>query len=373
MEQQQKVLTDLLALGKKNGKLTLKEIADALSQLELESEDIDKLYETMEGMGIEIEAEGVLEKALGNDDDEVFEPEEVEEVPEEELVDTSAMAETFAIDDPVRMYLKEIGKVDLLSPEEEIALAEKMAAGGYPGEQAKKRLAEANLRLVVSIAKRYVGRGMLFLDLIQEGNLGLIKAVEKFDSTKGFKFSTYATWWIRQAITRAIADQARTIRIPVHMVETINKVIRVSRQLLQELGHDPSPEEIAKEMSMPVDRVRDILKIAQEPVSLETPIGEEEDSHLGDFIPDDDAPEPAEAASFMLLKEQLVEVLKTLTPREEKVLRLRFGIEDGHTRTLEEVGKEFNVTRERIRQIEAKALRKLRHPSRSKKLKDFLN
>ena len=370
---QRKVLDDLLALGKKNGKLTLKEIADALAQLELETEDIDKLYETMENLNIEIEGEGVLEKALGDDDDEVFEPEEVEEVPEEELVDTSAMAENFAIDDPVRMYLKEIGKVDLLSPEEEVALAQKMAAGGPEGENAKKRLAEANLRLVVSIAKRYVGRGMLFLDLIQEGNLGLIKAVEKFDSTKGFKFSTYATWWIRQAITRAIADQARTIRIPVHMVETINKVIRVSRQLLQELGHDPSPEEIAKEMSMPVDRVRDILKIAQEPVSLETPIGEEEDSHLGDFIPDDDAPEPAEAASFMLLKEQLVEVLKTLTPREEKVLRLRFGIEDGHTRTLEEVGKEFNVTRERIRQIEAKALRKLRHPSRSKKLKDFLN
>ena len=316
----------------------------------------------------------------------------MEEVPEEELVDTSAMAETFAIDDPVRMYLKEIGKVDLLSPEEEVTLAERMQKGNEAaerianegdaipaeeraqlekdiklGDRAKKRLAEANLRLVVSIAKRYVGRGMLFLDLIQEGNLGLIKAVEKFDSTKGFKFSTYATWWIRQAITRAIADQARTIRIPVHMV------IRVSRQLLQELGHDPSPEEIAKEMNMPVDRVRDILKIAQEPVSLETPIGEEEDSHLGDFIPDDDAPEPAEAASFMLLKEQLVEVLKTLTPREEKVLRLRFGIEDGHTRTLEEVGKEFNVTRERIRQIEAKALRKLRHPSRSKKLKDFLN
>ena len=363
---QQQVVKDLLALGKKNGRLTLKEIADALGQLDMESDDIDKLYETLESMGIEIETEGVLEKALGDDDDEVFEPEDVEDVPEEELVDTSAMAEAFAIDDPVRMYLKEIGKVDLLSPEEEITLAEQMQRGNEAiervrnegdaippeeragldkdikaGERAKKRLAEANLRLVVSIAKRYVGRGMLFLDLIQEGNLGLIKAVEKFDSTKGFKFSTYATWWIRQAITRAIADQARTIRIPVHMVETINKVIRVSRQLLQELGHDPSPEEIAKEMNMPVDRVRDILKIAQEPVSLETPIGEEEDSHLGDFIPDDDAPEPAEAASFMLLKEQLVEVLKTLTPREEKVLRLRFGIEDGHTRTLEEVGKEL--------------------------------
>ena len=308
---------------------------------------------------------------------------------------------TMLTGDPVRMYLKEIGKVPLLTAAEEIDLAMKIEAGvaataelekaeeegielerrerrrltrvEQVGIDAKQQLIEANLRLVVSIAKRYVGRGMLFLDLIQEGNLGLIKAVEKFDSTKGFKFSTYATWWIRQAITRAIADQARTIRIPVHMVETINKVIRVSRQLLQELGHDPSPEEIAKEMNMPVDRVRDILKIAQEPVSLETPIGEEEDSHLGDFIPDDDAPEPAEAASFMLLKEQLVEVLKTLTPREEKVLRLRFGIEDGHTRTLEEVGKEFNVTRERIRQIEAKALRKLRHPSRSKKLKDFLN
>ena len=406
---QQQVLRDLLALGRKNGRLSLKEIADALGQLELESEDIDKLYETLENMGVEIETGDALEKALGDEDEEgTFEPEEVEEVPEEELIDTSvpeeelidtsAMAETFAIDDPVRMYLKEIGKVDLLTPEEEVTLAEQMQKGNEAkarieaegdaipaeeraqldndiklGEKAKKRLAEANLRLVVSIAKRYVGRGMLFLDLIQEGNLGLIKAVEKFDSTKGFKFSTYATWWIRQAITRAIADQARTIRIPVHMVETINKVIRVSRQLLQELGHDPSPEEIAREMGMPVDRVRDILKIAQEPVSLETPIGEEEDSHLGDFIPDDDAPEPAEAASFMLLKEQLVEVLKTLTPREEKVLRLRFGIEDGHTRTLEEVGKEFNVTRERIRQIEAKALRKLRHPSRSKKLKDFLN
>lgn len=355
-------------------------------------------------MGIAIEGADVLAPALSDDED--FEVTDVEEVTEEELVDTSALAEGFAIDDPVRMYLKEIGKVDLLSPDEELRLADQMTAGAEAieairkleadrkmgienpmtpeqekeyrkaikvGDRAKKRLAEANLRLVVSIAKRYVGRGMLFLDLIQEGNLGLIKAVEKFDSTKGFKFSTYATWWIRQAITRAIADQARTIRIPVHMVETINKVIRVSRQLLQELGHDPSPEEIAEEMDMPVDRVRDILKIAQEPVSLETPIGEEEDSHLGDFIPDDDAPEPAEAASFMLLKEQLVEVLKTLTPREEKVLRLRFGIEDGHTRTLEEVGKEFNVTRERIRQIEAKALRKLRHPSRSKKLKDFLN
>ena len=401
-EQQMQVIRDLLALGKKNGKLTLKEIADALSAVELETEDIDKLYETLEHEGIEIEGSDVLETPMGSEDDD-FEASEVEEVSEEELVDTSALAEGFAIDDPVRMYLKEIGKVDLLSPEEEIELAKKIMAGVAAtekmneyenageqsavradeivewnkaikaGDRAKKRLAEANLRLVVSIAKRYVGRGMLFLDLIQEGNLGLIKAVEKFDYTKGYKFSTYATWWIRQAITRAIADQARTIRIPVHMVETINKVIRVSRQLLQELGHDPSPEEIAAEMSMPVDRVRDILKIAQEPVSLETPIGEEEDSHLGDFIPDDDAPEPAEAASFMLLKEQLVEVLKTLTPREEKVLRLRFGIDDGHTRTLEEVGKEFNVTRERIRQIEAKALRKLRHPSRSKKLKDFLN
>ena len=373
-EQQMQVIRDLLALGKKNGKLTLKEIADALSAVELETEDIDKLYEALEHEGIEIEGGDVLEAPIGDDEDD-FEASEVEEVPEEELVDTSALAEGFAIDDPVRMYLKEIGKVDLLSPEEEIELAKKIMAGVdatekmneyenageqsavradeivewnkaiKAGDRAKKRLAEANLRLVVSIAKRYVGRGMLFLDLIQEGNLGLIKAVEKFDYTKGYKFSTYATWWIRQAITRAIADQARTIRIPVHMVETINKVIRVSRQLLQELGHDPSPEEIAAEMNMPVDRVRDILKIAQEPVSLETPIGEEEDSHLGDFIPDDDAPEPAEAASFMLLKEQLVEVLKTLTPREEKVLRLRFGIDDGHTRTLEEVGKEFNVTR----------------------------
>lgn len=400
-EVQQNAIRDLLALGKKKGKLTLKEMSDALTDVNLDSEQLDKMYETLESMGIEIEGADLVTLEMV-DEDEEFEVEKVEEVPEEELTDPSTLAEGFAIDDPVRMYLKEIGKVDLLSPEEEVKLAELMQAGNEAqvkldamtpqeileipyeekkqldrdmagGERAKKRLAEANLRLVVSIAKRYVGRGMLFLDLIQEGNLGLIKAVEKFDCTKGFKFSTYATWWIRQAITRAIADQARTIRIPVHMVETINKVIRVSRQLLQELGHDPTPEEIAAEMNMPVDRVRDILKIAQEPVSLETPIGEEEDSHLGDFIPDDDAPEPAEAASFMLLKEQLVEVLKTLTPREEKVLRLRFGIEDGRTRTLEEVGKEFNVTRERIRQIEAKALRKLRHPSRSKKLKDFLN
>lgn len=400
-EQQMQTIRELISLGKRNGKLTLKEIADALSMLELDTEDIDRLYETLEHEGIEIEGSDVLEAPITDDEDD-FKSSDVEEVPEEELVDTVALAEGFAIDDPVRMYLKEIGKVDLLSPQEETELAKKIMDGVAAnakmleyeqqnheavqadeivnwnkaikaGERAKKRLAEANLRLVVSIAKRYVGRGMLFLDLIQEGNLGLIKAVEKFDYTKGYKFSTYATWWIRQAITRAIADQARTIRIPVHMVETINKVIRVSRQLLQELGHDPSPEEIAAEMNMQVDRVRDILKIAQEPVSLETPIGEEEDSHLGDFIPDDDAPEPAEAASFMLLKEQLVEVLQTLTPREEKVLRLRFGIDDGHTRTLEEVGKEFKVTRERIRQIEAKALRKLRHPSRSKKLKDFLN
>ena len=395
---QQQVLKDLLALGKKNGRLTLKEIADALGQLDLESDDIDKLYETLETMGIEVETEGVLEKALGDDDDEVFEPDNVEEVPEEELIDTSAMAETFAIDDPVRMYLKEIGKVDLLSPEEEVTLAEQMQKGNEAearikaegdtipaeervqldrdvkiGEKAKKRLAEANLRLVVSIAKRYVGRGMLFLDLIQEGNLGLIKAVEKFDYRKGYKFSTYATWWIRQAITRAIADQARTIRIPVHMVETINKLIRVSRQLLQEYGREPLPEEIAAEMGIPEDKVREIIKIAQEPVSLETPIGEEEDSHLGDFIPDDDAPAPADAAAFTLLKEQLMSVLSTLTPREEMVLKLRFGLEDGRARTLEEVGKEFKVTRERIRQIEAKALRKLRHPSRSRKLKDSID
>ena len=398
----QTAIKELIALGKKKGKLTLKEMSDALESIDMESDELDRLYEELEKAGIELQGAEVL--AAPAESEEEFSEDAVEEVTKEELEDTESLAEGFAIDDPVRMYLKEIGKVDLLTPDEEVELAKKMQAGMEAkekikelderqrngeqidekeyqalrkairgGENAKKRLSEANLRLVVSIAKRYVGRGMLFLDLIQEGNLGLLKAVEKFDCTKGFKFSTYATWWIRQAITLAIADQARTIRIPVHMVETINKVIRVSRQLLQELGHDPQPEEIAEEMNMPVERVREILKIAQEPVSLETPIGEEEDSHLGDFIPDDDALEPAEAASFTLLKEQLVEVLKTLTPREEKVLRLRFGIEDGRTRTLEEVGKEFNVTRERIRQIEAKALRKLRHPSRSKKLKDFLN
>ena len=365
----EEVLAELLEKGKKAGRLTNKEL-EVLEELNLDSEVLDKFYETVEAAGIDtvIEEEDFLPPI--EDLPELEEIEDIKEVTEEELNDTDSMADTFSTDDPVRMYLKEIGKVPLLTPEEEVELATRMAEGD---EDAKRRMAEANLRLVVSIAKRYVGRGMLFLDLIQEGNLGLIKAVEKFDYTKGYKFSTYATWWIRQAITRAIADQARTIRIPVHMVETINKVIRVSRQLLQELGHDPSAEEIAAEMGMPVDKVRDILKIAQEPVSLETPIGEEEDSHLGDFIPDEDASEPAEAASFTLLKEQLMEVLSTLTPREEKVLRLRFGLEDGRTRTLEEVGKEFNVTRERIRQIEAKALRKLRHPSRSKKLKDFLN
>ncbi len=365
------ILAELLEKGKKAGQLTNKEL-EVLEELKLDSDTLNKFYEALEAAGIDtiIDEEDFLPPI---DDDVLPELEEIENLEdsaEEEIVDTDAMVDTFSTDDPVRMYLKEIGKVPLLTPEEEVELAIRMAEGD---EEAKRRMAEANLRLVVSIAKRYVGRGMLFLDLIQEGNLGLIKAVEKFDYTKGYKFSTYATWWIRQAITRAIADQARTIRIPVHMVETINKVIRVSRQLLQELGHDPSAEEIAEEMDMPVDKVRDILKIAQEPVSLETPIGEEEDSHLGDFIPDEDASEPAEAASFTLLKEQLMDVLSTLTPREEKVLRLRFGLENGRTRTLEEVGKEFNVTRERIRQIEAKALRKLRHPSRSKKLKDFLS
>ena len=354
------VIKDLLELGKSKGQLSTKEILDALGELDFDPEQIEKFYDTLESQGVEI-VEDFDDITI--DDEELAKAEGIE-------LEPGMGADGVAIDDPVKVYLKEIGRVPLLTPDEEVDLAVRISNGD---EAAKKRLSEANLRLVVSIAKRYLGRGMQFLDLIQEGNLGLIKAVEKFDYTKGFKFSTYATWWIRQAITRAIADQARTIRIPVHMVETINKVIRVSRQLLQELGHDPSPEEIAEEMSMPVDKVREILKIAQEPVSLETPIGEEEDSHLGDFIPDEDASEPSEAASFTLLKEQLVDVLGTLTPREEKVLKLRFGIEDGRTRTLEEVGKEFNVTRERIRQIEAKALRKLRHPSRSKKLKDFLN
>ena len=363
-------LNELLEKGKKKGSLTSKEL-EVLEELGLDNEAMDKFYESLEAAGVEVNIAAV--DALPPIDDVIPEVEDlagIEEVTEEEINDTDALLDSFSTDDPVRMYLKEIGKVPLLTPEEEIALAIQMAEGS---EDAKHRMTEANLRLVVSIAKRYVGRGMLFLDLIQEGNLGLIKAVEKFDYTKGYKFSTYATWWIRQAITRAIADQARTIRIPVHMVETINKTIRVSRQLLQELGHDPSAEEIAKEMDLPIEKVRDILKIAQEPVSLETPIGEEEDSHLGDFIPDEDASEPSEAASFSLLREQLEEVLDTLAPREKKVLELRFGIVDGRTRTLEEVGKEFNVTRERIRQIEAKALRKLRHPSRSKKLRDFLN
>lgn len=345
------IVKKLMDKGKKSGSLTYKEIMDELDDIELAPEQIEKIYEVLESMGVEVI--GDLQ----------------EEAPAEGELDLS-IPEGIAIDDPVRMYLKEIGKVPLLSSEEEINLAQRIEEGD---QWAKKKLAEANLRLVVSIAKRYVGRGMLFLDLIQEGNLGLIKAVEKFDYRKGYKFSTYATWWIRQAITRAIADQARTIRIPVHMVETINKLIRIERQLLQELGRQPLPEEVAKIMEMPVDKVREIMKIAQEPVSLETPIGEEEDSHLGDFIPDDEAPAPAEAAAFTMLKEQLINVLDTLTPREEKVLRLRFGLDDGRARTLEEVGKEFNVTRERIRQIEAKALRKLRHPSRSKKLKDYLD
>ena len=364
-------LNELIEKGKKAGKLSAKEL-ECLEEMNLDGEVIDKFYETLEQNNIDIDIAAV-DVLPPIDDDMLPEVEDIasiEEVTEEEISRTDDLADSFSTDDPVRMYLKEIGKVPLLTPDEEVALAERMADGD---EEAKKRMTEANLRLVVSIAKRYVGRGMLFLDLIQEGNLGLIKAVEKFDHTKGYKFSTYATWWIRQAITRAIADQARTIRIPVHMVETINKTIRVSRQLLQELGHDPSAEEIAAEMDMPVEKVRDILKIAQEPVSLETPIGEEEDSKLGDFLPDEDASEPSEAASFSLLREQLEEVLDTLAPREKKVLELRFGIVDGRTRTLEEVGKEFNVTRERIRQIEAKALRKLRHPSRSKKLRDFLN
>ena len=364
-------LHELVEMGKKKKNvLEYKEINEVLKDMELDSDAMDKLYEYLEAYGIDVLRipEGDSDDTfLLSDDDEVNLSEE-DEV-DMENIDLS-VPEGVSIEDPVRMYLKEIGKVPLLSAEEEIELAKRMEEGD---EAAKKRLAEANLRLVVSIAKRYVGRGMLFLDLIQEGNLGLIKAVEKFDYRKGYKFSTYATWWIRQAITRAIADQARTIRIPVHMVETINKLIRVSRQLLQELGREPQPEEIAERMDMSVDRVREILKISQEPVSLETPIGEEEDSHLGDFIQDDNVPVPADAAAFTLLKEQLVEVLSTLTDREQKVLRLRFGLDDGRARTLEEVGKEFSVTRERIRQIEAKALRKLRHPSRSRKLKDYLD
>lgn len=383
-EKKKDIKRELIEKGKKKGVLTFKEISDAFEDIEVTPEEIERLYDIFEKKSIELVED--LDKEL----------EEIE-VSKEELEDLS-VPEGINIDDHVKMYLKEIGKVNLLTPEEELSLAKRMADGETAkeqleeiggdidedtkkqidlliadGEKAKKSLAEANLRLVVSIAKRYVGRGMLFLDLIQEGNLGLIKAVDKFDYTKGYKFSTYATWWIRQAITRAIADQARTIRIPVHMVETINKLVRVSRQLVQELGREPTPEELAKELNMPVDKVREISKISQEPVSLETPIGEEEDSHLGDFIPDEDAPAPSEAASFVLLKEQLGAVLETLSEREAKVLRLRFGLDDGRARTLEEVGKEFDVTRERIRQIEAKALRKLRHPSRSKKLKDFLD
>ena len=351
------VIKDLLEQGKQKGSLSNQEILDAIGEIEFSPEQLEKLYDGLEAQGIEIiednsvDLSDIVASKSSSKGDEIA-------------------AERVAIDDPVKVYLKEIGRVPLLSPEEEIDLAIKIADGNT---EAKKRLCQANLRLVVSIAKRYLGRGMLFLDLIQEGNLGLLKAVDKFDYTKGFKFSTYATWWIRQAITRAIADQGRTIRIPVHMVETINKVKKVSSQLLHQNGHEPTADEIASEIDMPVDKVRDIMRVAQEPVSLETPIGEEEDSHLGDFIPDDDAPAPADAASHTLLREQLNEVLDTLTPREEKVLRLRFGLEDGRSRTLEEVGKEFNVTRERIRQIEAKALRKLRHPSRSKILKDYLD
>ena len=357
---QQTRMNELIKTGKDKGVLTYKEIMNRLAEMEIEPDQFDKFLESMEAAGVDVVA-----------DTEIPEPasESPEPEPAGEDLDLS-VPEGVGVDDPVRMYLKEIGKVPLLTAEEEIDIAQRMEEGD---EEAKRKLAEANLRLVVSIAKRYVGRGMLFLDLIQEGNLGLIKAVEKFDYRKGYKFSTYATWWIRQAITRAIADQARTIRIPVHMVETINKLIRVSRQLLQQYGREPQPEEIAAEMGISEDKVREIMKIAQEPVSLETPIGEEEDSHLGDFIPDDDAPAPAEAAARTLMKEQLLNALKTLTPREEMVLKLRFGLEDGRQRTLEEVGREFKVTRERIRQIEAKALRKLRHPSRSRKLKDSID
>lgn len=361
------LIEKLLAKGKScGGVLTYAEVMDTLQGIDLSTEDMEGVYEMFQRGGVEV-VDTVANGAQADEDEPT--EQDMEEVHPEEVDLDLSVPEGIGIDDPVRMYLKEIGRVHLLSADEEIELARRMEEGD---EEAKRRLAEANLRLVVSIAKRYVGRGMLFLDLIQEGNLGLIKAVEKFDYNKGYKFSTYATWWIRQAITRAIADQARTIRIPVHMVETINKLVRIQRQLLQELGREPVPEEIAKEMGISVDRVREIMKIAQEPVSLETPIGEEEDSHLGDFIEDQDAPAPAEAASFMLLKEQLEEVLETLTDREKRVLRLRFGLQDGRARTLEEVGQNFGVTRERIRQIEAKALRKLRHPSRSKKLKDFL-
>ena len=354
-QDKKQVLKELLESGKQKGRLTTKEISDALEELDYDVEQVDKLYDTFEAYNIEI---------VEDDGGESIAPASNEEL------ESVLSADGISIDDPVKVYLKEIGRVPLLSAEEEVELAIRMSEGDVA---AKKRLSEANLRLVVSIAKRYVGRGMQFLDLIQEGNLGLIKAVEKFDHTKGFKFSTYATWWIRQAITRAIADQARTIRIPVHMVETINKVKKVNSQLLHENGHEPTNEQIAEKLEMPVEKVREIMRVAQEPVSLETPIGEEEDSHLGDFIQDDEASQPSEEASYTLLREQLEEVLSTLTPREEQVLRMRFGLTDGKPHTLEEVGKEFDVTRERIRQIEAKALRKLRHPSRSKKLRDFLN
>lgn len=372
-EKRVEYIHDLTEKAKIKGSITYREVAEMLESVDMDKDQIDEVYENLMAIGIEVTSEADPEDfiilSLEHED---VEPDvditTVEEVPVEADIET-VIPKGISVDDPVRMYLKEIGKVSLLSGDEEIELAKRMELGD---EEAKGRLCEANLRLVVSIAKRYVGRGMLFLDLIQEGNLGLIKAVDKFDWRKGYKFSTYATWWIRQAITRSIADQARTIRIPVHMVETINKLIRISRQLLQEFGREPTPEEIAEEMDISVEKVREILKIAQEPVSLETPIGEEEDSHLGDFIPDEDVPAPAEAAAFSMLKEQLIEVLDTLTEREQKVLKLRFGLEDGRARTLEEVGKRFDVTRERIRQIEAKALRKLRHPSRSKKLKDYL-
>lgn len=359
MEQKKMTIDALMEQGKATGKLTTKEITDVLDELDFDTDQLASIISSCEQLNIEIVDDSVADDVLNDNDLNMSDD-----------LEMTLSTEGIAIDDPVKIYLKEIGRVPLLSPDEETELAKRMAEGD---SYAKKRLSEANLRLVVSIAKKYVGRGMQFLDLIQEGNLGLLKAVEKFDYTKGFKFSTYATWWIRQAITRAIADQARTIRIPVHMVETITKVKKVSSQLLHETGHDPSAEEIADKLEMPAERVQEIMRIAQDPVSLETPIGEEEDSHLGDFIPDDDAPAPADAASLMLLKEQLNEVLSTLTDREAKVLRLRFGLEDGRSRTLEEVGKEFDVTRERIRQIEAKALRKLRHPSRSKKVKDFLD